>query len=183
MGLIHIPPPVKLIVGLLAQDPAWFDRVQGFLQPHYGEVDLASEVWPFDYTDYYTPEMGPNLQRQFLAFERLIDPAELVDVKLFTNDLEAQWAEPREGKLARRFNLDPGYVSLSKLVLATTKDHQHRLYLGRGIYAEVTLRFHRHAFQPWEWTYPDYGSEPYRQWFATVRARYREQLREAGIAP
>ena len=76
----------------------------------------------------------------------------------------------------RRVNLDPGYVDQAKLVLATTKDRQHRLYLGRGIYGEVTLRFTGGRFEPWEWTYPDYRTPEYRVFFETVRRRYRQQL-------
>jgi uncharacterized protein DUF4416 len=76
----------------------------------------------------------------------------------------------------RRINLDPGYIDLAKLVLATTKDQQHRLYLGQGIYAEVTLRFTGGRFVPWDWTYPDYRTAEYLAFFDAVRQRYRQQL-------
>jgi hypothetical protein len=64
------------------------------------------------------------------------------------------------------------------MVLATTKDYSHRIYLGQGIYAEVTLRYRRGAFHPWEWTYPDYGSPRYLEIFAHIRDIYAGQLRD-----
>ena len=95
-------------------------------------------------------------------------------MKLFTNNLEQEFTS--QGK--RQINLDPGYIDLSKLVLATTKNHQHRLYLGQGIFAEVTLRFVRKSFRPWEWTYPDYRTDHYIRFFNQVRQTYLEQLRQ-----
>jgi len=75
-------------------------------------------------------EMGKPLFRQFLSFEKLISPEQLVEIKLFTNQLEQESAE--QGR--RRVNLDPGYLSLDHLVLATGKPCAHRIYLSQGIW-------------------------------------------------
>jgi hypothetical protein len=166
--------PVKLIVGVFTAREELLGAVRAELCESYGTVDHVSPIWPFDFTSYYAEEFGENLLRQFLTFAELIDPARLPEIKLFTNSLESQLAS--QGK--RQANLDPGYVDLSKLVLATTKNHQHRIYLGRGIYAEVTLRFTRRSFRSWEWTYPDYRTEDYVQFFNEVRATYLEQLKQ-----
>jgi hypothetical protein len=112
--------------------------------------------------------------RRLVTFRPLIDPGRLAAIKRETNALEQRWTD--EGQ--RQVNLDPGYLSLSKLVLATTKDHGHRMYLGQGIYAEVTLRFQDGAFRAWPWTYPDYASPHYATLLAGVRERYKAQLRE-----
>jgi len=174
VGLAREHRPVKLIVGMFTAREELFAAARAELCEFYGPVDHISPVWPFDFTSYYADEFGENLLRQFFAFAELIDPARLPEIKLFTNTLELQLA--LQGK--RQANLDPGYVDLSKLVLATTKNHQHRIYLGRGIYAEVTLRFTRGSFRPWEWTYPDYRTEHYVQFFNEVRRTYLEQLKQ-----
>jgi len=76
-------------------------------------------------------------------------------------------------------NVDPGYVSLGKLVLASTKDHAHRLYLDRGVYGEVMLTYQQGCFRPWPWTYPDYASDGYCAMFGEIRECYKAQLRGA----
>lgn len=175
MGEIKLSLPVKLIVGMISGDRGLFNVACSKLSRRYGSVDFESDVSPFDYTDYYAREMGPNLMRKFVAFEQLIDPADLAKIKLFTNQLEHKLAVYRDEIMTRRINLDPGYVTDSKLVLATTKNHQHRIYLGKGIYAEVTLRFRKGTFEPWEWTYPDYRTKGYISFFNSIRKIYRQQ--------
>jgi hypothetical protein len=173
MGLAEEHRPVKLIVGMFAAEERLFDAACAELVESHGPVDHASPVWPFDFTTYYAEEFGEGLLRQFLSFQQLVDPTRLPEVKLHTNDLEQQFAA--EGR--RQINLDPGYIDLSKLVLATTKNHQHRIYLGQGIYGEVTLRFTRKSFRPWEWTYSDYRTDDYIRFFNEVRQTYLTQLR------
>lgn len=174
---------VKLFCGLIFGDEGLARRAVQLLGKRFGTIDMASDVWPFDATDYYEPEMGPNLKRQFVAFERLIDPGRLVEIKQETNALEAKLCDdagtPPEFRLV---NLDPGYIELSKLVLATTKNYSHRLYLGGGIFGEVTLHWHDDAWRAWPWTYPDYASDRYHAFFTQVREQLRDQL-AASTAP
>ena len=174
MGLARGARPVKLIVGMIAPLEQLFEAARRELTGAYGPVDRVSPVWPFDFTAYYAQEFGENLLRQFLSFVELMDPARLAEIKLRTNALEQDHTS--QGR--RQINLDPGYVDLSKLVLATTKNHQHRIYVGQGIYAEVTLRYTHKSFRPWEWTYPDYRTDHYVQFFNEVRDTYLEQLGE-----
>lgn len=173
MGKINKPKLVKLIVGMISAHPELFDLAQERLKTRFGNIDFLSEVIPFNTTNYYCEEMGSNLKRKFISFEDLIDPEELADIKIFTNKIEDEFSVD----LKRRINLDPGYISLSKLVLATTKDYQHRIYLRDGIYAEVTLRFKSGKFQTWEWTYPDYRTEDYHNIFFHIRKLYVKQLK------
>jgi len=177
MGEIKAVIPVKLIVGQIASDPELFYASQRELVSRYGEVDFESPVLDFTFTDYYRPEMGEGLKRRFIAFKELIEPPELAGAKLFTQEIEARLGEVGEGKLKRRINLDPGYLNLGKLVLASTKDHQHRLYIKDGIFAEVTLRYRGGTYAPWEWTYPDYQSPAYLEIFHQIREIFREQLK------
>lgn len=173
MGHVTPVPPVKLVVGILSAHPDLLAQAVERLAVLYGQTDYLSPILPFTYTDYYLGEMGPGLLRQFVAFAELIGSGDLPSIKLQTNVLEAELAQ--DGR--RRVNLDPGYLNAGKLVLATTKDQQHRLYLGQGIYGEVTLRYRQGAWRPWDWTYPDYRSPEYAQVFAAIRALYVAQLR------
>lgn len=175
MGLPREHRSVKLIVGMFTAQETLLDTARSELARTHGPVDHVSAIWPFDFTTYYAEEFGDDLLRQFITFSELIDPSALPEIKLLTNGLEQTFA--LQGK--RRINLDPGYIDLSKLVLATTKNHQHRIYLGQGIYGEVTLRFTSQSFRAWEWTYPDYRTDHYIQFFNHVRQTYLEQLRSS----
>ncbi len=173
---------MKLFVGLLSGDMDLFRRARQLLTRQYGPTDAESELWPFDQTDYYADEMGPDLQRWFLSFERSISPDELAEIKRATNTLEATIADQCLAvEIPRPVNLDPGYIDLTKLVLATTKDRGHRIYLRRGIYAEVTLQYERGGWQTLPWTYPDYTRTEYHAFFTDARARLLEQ-RRGGVA-
>jgi hypothetical protein len=185
MGKACAPRPVKLIVSAFAPADTLLQHARQRLVAAYGPVDLESELLPFAHTSYYDAEFGGppapggppgpgggTLVRRIWSFEPLIDPGALAAIKLWTNDLEQSGAI--DGR--RRINLDPGYVSLAKLVLATTKNHGHRIYLRDGIYAEVTLRYRDGAFSSWPWTYPDYATAAYCALFDQIRRRYVAQL-------
>ena len=171
MGTVRQPVPARLICGMLSRFPEAHEWAKARLAERFGPIDLKSDAFPFDFTDYYASEMGGGIIRRFVSFAQLIPPEELVEAKLFTNELEAELASSGRFDVPRPVNLDPGLVTASKLVLATTKDYSHRVYLGRGIYAEVTLRYEKQAFRPWPWTYPDYRTEGYLAFFEDVRTR------------
>jgi hypothetical protein len=170
--------PVKLIVGLLSGDEDLLRRARQRLFRRFGEVDLESDIWDFTETDYYEAEMGPDLRRWFISFDRLVRPDDLPQIKLETNRMEEEIAEDCVlGEVARPVNIDPGYIDLPKLVLATTKNHAHRLYLGSGIYGEVTLHMAEGQWRPATWTYPDYRRSEYHAFFTRVRDRLQEQYK------
>ncbi len=174
MGKITMPRPVKLVMPMFSSFPELFEVAERVLVEQYGPVDYRSPRIPFTYTRYYEPEFGGNLQRQFLSFEKLIDPGSLAEIKVWTNALEEGLGTDNR----RRINLDPGYICEAKLILATTKDHSHRIYIGHGIYAEVTLAYRDKDWRPWPWTYPDYQSETYLQIMRTIRGVYVAQLKQ-----
>jgi hypothetical protein len=157
MGTAKKPQKVKLVIGMLAKNKKLFDMAEEFFIKRFGPIDYESPALLFNYTDYYKKEMGSPLKRQFISFEKPISPEKITDIKLFTNSIEEKLCVHKK----RRINIDPGYMSDSKLVLATTKEHFHRIYLNKGIYAEVTLYWRKGSFQPFEWTYPDYRTREY----------------------
>lgn len=180
MGIPKTPQPVKLFFGLLASSPDRLAEATRHLTYDFSAVELSSEVIEFDLTDYYADEMGSGLLRQWVATTVPILPRELAPIKLHTNRLEALFSV--QGK--RTVNIDPGYVSLSKVVLATTKDYSHRIYVRDGIYEEVTLVYRRGSgFEPWPWTYPDYRSETAKRFFLAVRESLRAFYRSETIKP
>ncbi|MHC4184952.1 MAG: DUF4416 family protein, partial [Planctomycetota bacterium] len=134
-------------------------------------------VWPFEQTDYYKDETGEHILRQFVSIEKLIDPGELAKIKNQTNRLERSLAARLPLPLPRPVNLDPGIIEPSKLILATTKNYSHRIYIGRKMYAEVTLIFDKGRWRPFDYTYPDYRQQCYFDFFDKVRTRLIEQLR------
>ncbi len=176
MGIIRQPKPVKLFIGMLSPDTALFGACVDILCKQYGPLDYQSEIIPWEFTDYYREEMGLALLRKFIFFERLTDPGKLPEVKIFTNGLEERFAVSLENAVHRRINLDPGYVTEAKVVLATTKDYTHRVFIGGDVYAEVTLQYRGGTFMPLEHTYPDYRTKSSREMFATARKLLRTSL-------
>lgn len=172
------PKPVKLAVGVLAANGNCLQAAVEEIRSEFGKIDLLSDIWLFTQTDYYEDETGPDILRQFVSVEKLIDPGELAQIKHQTNQLEKTIAGKSGLSLARPVNLDPGYIEPSKLVLASTKNYSHRIYIGQKIYAEVTLVFDKGCWRPLPYTYPDYRQQCYLDFFEKVRARLLEQLRQ-----
>src|SRR2546430_17137507 len=176
MGSIRIFNPVKLFVGVLVSDAELIALVREKLVEFYGTIDHESPVIPFDFTDYYSAEMGESIARVFFSFERLIEADRLAEIKRQTNNLEEEFKN--KGHATKRpVNLDPGYVEHAKVVLASTKNFYHRMYLADGIFAEVTMHFRNNTFQFFPWTYPDYQSKDYQEFFLRMRPIYRSQLK------
>mgnify|MGYP000610352710 CR=1 FL=1 len=149
------------------------------LSRSWGEVDLCAGPFPFSFTDYYAAEMGPSLQRVFVSFGPLVSAERMAEWKAFTNQIEQQMAEGGR----RTVNLDPGCLDCAKVILFSTKDFSHRIHLGSGIYAEVTLVYRGGEFVFLPWTYPDYRCEEYLSFFRSARERFKKQASELGRTP
>ncbi len=144
----------------------------------WGAIELESPRFDFAETQYYDDTMGPGLKKVFFAFQRPFDPADLVNVKLLTNAWEDEYAALARHPEPRPLNLDPGYITLGKLILASTKDFAHRIYLNRGIYAEVTLFYKHHRWQHHDCTFADYRREDYQRFFSLCRETLHRRLRK-----
>src|SRR3990172_2964210 len=135
MGSPSRPESALLFVGALYRDEAFLAKATEKLGECFGELLLESPSFPWDSSDYYREELGRPLRRRFLFFGNPFTPERLAEIKLQTNGVEQELSE--EGK--RTINLDPGYLTLAKVVLASTKNYAHRIAIGKGIYAEVML--------------------------------------------
>ncbi|HMK36556.1 MAG TPA: DUF4416 family protein [Desulfomonilaceae bacterium] len=172
MSIPTFPEPAQLIVSVLTPDKAAADESQSVLIERLGPVEQEIGPLDFRYTSYYDAEMGPGIARWLWSFERMLDRAELVHIKCLTNQLELSSAVA--GK--RRFNLDPGLLTLGNFVLATGKNNAHRIYLGRGIFGDLTLVFRARTYQPLEWTYPDYADPELIKILNRLRESYKCKL-------
>ena len=172
MGNIVAPPPVKLFIGMLSQDVSLIEELKNILSDIFGTVDLESPVWAWEHTRYYENEMGPELKRKFIFFKRKIRPNEISGIKLLTNEVENKHLNESGG---RRINLDPGYLDAAKLVLVSTKDFSHRIYLDKGIYGEVTLIYSGKTYRTLPYTFPDYRTEEYMEVFKKAREIFKTQ--------
>jgi len=164
-----IPPrPAKPVISLFLQEKDLIQPVVEDLRSLLGNLDQVSAWFPFDFTSYYAPEMGEPLFRRVLTFKGLIRQGSLAAIKRQTNAIEASYA--RDGR--RRVNIDPGYLLAERFVLATGKNFTHRIYIGGGIYADLTLIFQKGAFRTLPWTYPDYADKSLQAFLTSVRNHY-----------
>jgi hypothetical protein len=180
MGETATPKRVEVFCGLLYRDAGACAGAMRMLCAEFGDLDVESDAVPFEFSTYYEAEMGPGLTRKFVSFKPLVLPEDSWRWKLFTNELEKEFLSG-PACASRAVNIDPGYATLSGVVLLTTKDFYHRVYLARGIYAEMTLRWHNGRFDVFPWTYPDYATAHAWRFFGAVRKNLHEGLR--GGAP
>lgn len=166
--------PAKLVISLISPDDENITRVCEELSKLYGKIDFTSDLLSFHHTDYYYQEMGFPLWRRFISFKDMISKRSIPFIKLKTNEMEKMFSTSR-GK--RRVNIDPGYLSLENLILATGKNFIHRIYLDQGIYADLTLVFKGGSFKPLPWTYPDYAGQDAIEIFNGIREKCHRQIK------
>ncbi|NIA10059.1 MAG: DUF4416 family protein [Nitrospiraceae bacterium] len=165
--------PAKLVVSLVMKDKEIISRILYMLEDCFGDIDIISNWFNFDYTDYYYKEMGNPLFRRVTVFKKLIAQKDLAAIKKITNSFEKKWEKNQK----RSINIDPGYLLLSRFILATGKDYAHRIYLDKGIYADLTLIYKQGKYCPLEWTYPDYASSEMIQFLKKTRQKYALDLK------
>ncbi len=168
---------VNLFTGIIFNDQVDPANVIIHLEKIFSEVDLASEVFKFEFTDYYCSEMGKILKRQFVSFKELISPEQLPEIKLLTNRIEIELS--RSGK--RMVNLDPGYLSDANVIIATTKNYYQRVPLTKGIYAHMEYVIKGRELKILEWTYPDFRSEEYKNFFKIMINLYKKKVSSVRI--
>lgn len=179
MRTLREPLPALAVLSVLSAEwePLWPD-IRDELAPVFGECEYVSDLLDFSHTTYYDAELGSPLRRRILAFRDLVPQQRLADLKLETVRLELAHARPNG---SRRVNLDPGLLTQERLVLATGKNFPHRIYLGRGIYADLTLVYTRSGWQNQPWTFPDYATPAMHELFFGLRESYRAKLADLGL--
>jgi hypothetical protein len=171
------PRPAKLVIGMFMADRIYFEPLATELEGRFGKIDIVSNWMPFDYTSYYEREMGAGLSRRMISFNPLIEQETLPDIKHFAYELEQRHSQ--DGR--RRVNIDPGYLLLERFVLATGKNFAHRIYIGRHVYADLTLIYVDNAYRPLAWTYPDYTQADMLAFLYRVRKKYTYDLKHQDL--
>lgn len=174
MGKVFVPDPVKLIFGVMwnqATDPV---NVISFLENTWGEIESQSVVFDFGFTDYYLDESGPNLKKQYIALRNVVDINHIPEIKINSNILENKFFTLDDH---RSVNLDPGYISEAKLVMATTKNLPHRVYIGLNMFADLQMIYKKPSFRPTPWAFGDIKQDALIAFFNEVRENYMRQLK------
>ncbi len=174
MSLPQVPKPAKLVIGLFMKEKGLIEKVTVELTENFGSIDVVSTWFPFNYTSYYESEMGAPLFRRVLTFKELIKQSALAHIKNITNEIELNYSK-ESGRLV---NIDPGYMLQERFVLATGKNFAHRIYIGRGIYADLTLIYTKGSFKKLPWTYPDYCDKNVLSYLMQVREKYVADLKK-----
>jgi len=174
MSKLNQPPPVLFFIAFIFSESAGMISCIEDLEAEFGVLSFSSKELEFQHSDYYEAEMGKNLKRMVIGFKNLIERDKLVEIKIFTNSLEEKYSSDER----RTINIDPGYIAEEHLILATGKGFYHRPYIGKGVYADLTLVYQQNRFRPLEWTYPDYALEEMINIFHELRNIYTEKLKE-----
>ncbi len=177
MGKITRTKPVKLICSIIYQKESILPLVFKKLENNIGSIEFVSEHFIFNHTNYYENEMGKNLFRKFIIFKGVFQRDNLAQVKIDTNKIEESFTI--SGK--RQVNLDPGYITLENFILFTTKNYTHRIYLEKGIFADLTLIYENRKFNKLPWTYPDYASDEIRKFLKNIRENYKNEIKKEGM--
>jgi hypothetical protein len=166
------PDPTQLVISLLSAKENPLEVLKKDLECIFGPVEDVVGPLKFEFTTYYDVELGIGIRRWIISFSKLVDSSSLAQIKLVTNEIEQRYSE----KGRRRFNLDPGIMTLGNFVLATGKNNAHRVYLNNGIFADLTLIFRRASYRPLEWTYPDYSDSVLLDILNQIRESYKQRL-------
>ena len=183
MGKTTKPKPVKLIMSILSSIEELFSEAKIILNDYFGPIDMESSYQLFDFTDYYLKEMGNNLKQKLISFDQLIPPNKIAQIKKQSNQLEINFSRKFSNSVKNKFisrpiNFDPGYLTLNKFILASTKNGPVRIYINDGIYAEITLQFFKQSFQGHQWTYQNYQTACFIDFLNRAREKYKKQLKE-----
>jgi hypothetical protein len=171
------PHPAKLFVTVFLNDTSLFEEVAKSLSEKYGKIDILSQWAAFDNTSYYEKEMGRNLQRRVIIFKDLIRQSDIADIKHFAISIEKELSNGDD----RNVNIDPGYLLMERFVLATCKNFAHKIYVGKGVYADLTLIYKDGRYNTLPWTFPNYKDEKMIDFISNVRKKYIIDLKNQKI--
>ncbi|MEN3046405.1 MAG: DUF4416 family protein [Candidatus Hydrothermales bacterium] len=168
------PTPVKLFTGIFFNDKDVVLKAKDELIKKIGEIDYESPIFDFNFTSYYEKEMGKDIKRIFYSFKDLIDPAKIVEIKYISFGIEKKIMDS-EGK--RKVNIDPGYMDFFKVVLVSFKPGGYKIYLDKGVYADITLWYEKGKFKPLLTSFPDFKNNIYEKTFLKIREIYKKGLK------
>lgn len=172
MSRRRVPPPARLVISAIFREEGIFGPLLPMLSKAVGEVRFAGPPFPFNRTGYYSAEMGEPLFRRFLVASAPVARDALPGIKAATEGVERELEEGGR----RTVNLDPGLLTPENFILATGKGYSHRVYLGQGVFADLTLEFRKGDFHPMPWTYPDYASGEIKELLKGLRQEFMKDF-------
>lgn len=166
----------QLIAFVLQKGPEWNPDVLEMLEKTWGPIRYKGKLFAFDQTPYYVPEMGENLYRGVLSFEKCIPPETIALEKKSSNALELSCASS-ENPDHRRMNVDIGYMDLDKVVLPSYKRGPFKLYAGDGVWLDMLLTYSKGLFHATAWAFEDFKRNPYQHDLQLIRERWRKSIK------
>ncbi len=177
MGEIKDAPNAHPFFALMFTSEGHYGQIVSQLKERFGEILGSGPVYKVsDFTDYYEEEFSLDLQKQMFVFRESRTLENFHEVKVWTNGLEISTGVKHNK--SRSVNIDPGYLEPSKLVLYSTKNFSHRVHVGKGIFAEVTIIYEHGKFKFLPWTYPDYSWERNIEFLLKMRREIVKFARE-----
>jgi len=176
--VLELPDRCQFFAAVMINNRDLIPKVEKFIEQKFSKIEMRSQVFSFTHSKYYNREMGDNLYKYFISCEKLIDKEELPDIKISTMKIEDEFLFFKDGYKCRSANIDPGYLTHSKVILSTSKNYSHRIYIGKGVFAELTYVISHEGWKTLDWTYPDYRDKDSINFFLTLRTKYLENKRE-----
>lgn len=176
MSKLNKPKKVKLVIAFFSNKVEILDEIEVKLKKKYGKIDYKTPDIDFKETKYYNNEMGNNLKTRYISFNKLISRSSLPVIKKFCCKLEIKYSQEKDGEIKRKVNIDPGLLSLENFILATGKAYSHRIYLNKGVWADLTLIYQKEDYINLPWTYPNYQSKKIKKALIEIRNIYHNQL-------
>lgn len=171
------PTEAKAILFLLTNRRDRSEEIIAQFTPILGPVEIQTGWHPFPKGHYYEKEMGPDLERCLVGFKNMFEPWRLAELKTLCHKLEHQHIRTSTHPYGRIINIDPGYVDLFKVVLASGKGGGQKVAIARDIFAHPLLRYEKGGWIPFEWTFPDLKAPTYHKELLRLRASLRALTR------
>jgi len=164
------PTTAALVVSVIYRLEGRFDEAIQRMAATWGEPERISGPFLFNQTEYYRREMGEPLLRRFFVGRSLVARDTLPEIKVAAETIEREFTTAG----CRTVNIDPGMLTRENYILATGKNFSHRVYLGNGVFADLTLLFREGEYRALPWTYPDYATDEIRGFLGEVRETFRQ---------
>jgi len=179
MARRQTPPPGRLVVSIIYSSIDALADALKLLERQFGRVQYETIETTYSATTY-AEEMGDSLQRRFFSFEKPVERDRLPQIKTACQKIEKQFGDHVDDFTFRTVNLDPGILTPDNLVMASTREYNHRIYLSDGVFADLVLVFAKGRFVRMPWTISDFYHGEAIEFFLRVRASFELMEEPAG---
>jgi len=171
MARAQKPPKGRLIVSIIYNSMDGLSDALKLLEKQFGRVQCETIEISYASKDY-TEEMGERLQRRFYSFEKMVERDRLPEIKALCHKIEKQFGDLVRDYAFRTVNIDPGILTPDNVVMASHREFNHRIYLGEGVFGELTLVYSRGRFVRLAWTPAEFCEGEAIDFFLRVRESF-----------